>query len=140
MKIPRWTFRAAMSALTLVCAATVLSAQGVTTGAIAGQVTDATGRPVADVQIVIKNVGTGFQTGSFTRTDGRYRVPNLESGGPYTVTARRIGLRAQTQPDQYVPLSQTLGIDFKMSASVAQLTGVQVTATATPDVFTPSNQ
>src|SRR5437764_1457887 len=97
MKISRWTLRAVATIAALVSGTASVSAQGVTTGAVAGQVTDAGGRPIADVQIVIRNAQTGFQTGSFTRNDGRYRVQNLESGGPYTVTARRIGLQAQTQ-------------------------------------------
>jgi outer membrane receptor for ferrienterochelin and colicin len=124
----------------LVGGTSLLSAQGVTTGAIAGQVTDEAGRPLSEVQIVIKNVASGFQTGSFTRNDGRYRVQNLESGGPYTVTARRIGLQARTESNQIVPLAQTLVIDFKLTTAAAQLAGVQIVATATPDVFTPSNQ
>ena len=140
MKISRSTLRAVAVVAALVGGTSLLSAQGVTTGAIAGQVTDEAGRPLSEVQIVIKNVASGFQTGSFTRNDGRYRVQNLESGGPYTVTARRIGLQARTESNQIVPLAQTLVIDFKLTTAAAQLAGVQIVATATPDVFTPSNQ
>jgi hypothetical protein len=140
MKAPRWTIRVA-AALTVLCAgAATLSAQGITTGAVAGQITDEAGRPLADVQVVVRNAATGFQTGSFSRNDGRYRVQNIEPGAGYTVTARRIGLQAVVKENQVIPLSNTLNLDFKMSASVAQITGVQVVATATPEVFSPSNQ
>ena len=140
MNISRWTLRAVAALATFVVGATSVAAQGITTGAIAGQVTDDAGRPLTDVQIVVRNLQTGFSTGVFTRNDGRYRVQNLEPGGPYTVIARRIGLEAKTEQNQYVPLSQTLTLDFKLRIAAAQIAGVQVIATATPEVFTPNNQ
>ena len=96
-------------------------AQGITTGAIAGRVTDHGGEPLSGAQIVIRNRPTGFSAGAQTREDGRYRVQNLEPGGPYTVTARRIGMEPQTVENQLVPLSQTLTLDFKLSAQAATL-------------------
>src|SRR5262245_17157133 len=106
-----------------------MHAQGITTGAIAGTVTDTAGNPVSGVQVRIQNKTTGFVTGGLTREDGRYRVQNLEVGGPYTVTARRIGFEPSTKDDQYVPLSQTLVLDFKLGQRVAQIAGVTVLAT-----------
>src|SRR5215216_3961994 len=64
MHIHRW-----MSVLALVAmlpAGAVLSradAQGITTGAVTGTVTDSTGRPLDAVQIRIRNKATGFVTG-----------------------------------------------------------------------------
>ena len=43
--------------------ATRASAQGVTTGGIAGTVTDENNRPVADAQILVRNPTTGFTGG-----------------------------------------------------------------------------
>ena len=114
-----------------------LVAQGITTGAIAGQVTNEAGQPLAVVQIIIKNRSTGYTVGAQTREDGRYRVQNLEPGGPYSVTARRIGLQPQTQDNLTVPLSQTLAQDFKLATQVTQLGAVQVTAN--PGEFSPTN-
>ena len=88
-----------MSVLALVAmlpAGAVLSradAQGITTGAVTGTVTDSTGRPLDAVQIRIRNKATGFVTGGLTHEDGRYFVQGLEVGGPYEVIARRIGFR-----------------------------------------------
>ena len=140
MNAQRWTIRVAAALMALFAGAATLSSQGVTTGAVAGQVTDESGQPLANVQIVVRNAATGFQTGAFSRNDGRYRVQNIEPGAGYTITARRIGLQAVTKEGQIVPLSNTLNIDFKMGASVTQITGVQVLATATPEVFSPTNQ
>jgi hypothetical protein len=94
MRISRFIVGAAAALLTLLPGRLV--AQGITTGAIAGRVTTVGGEPLVGAQIVIRNRQTGFSAGTQTREDGRYRVQNLEPGGPYTVTARRIGMEPQT--------------------------------------------
>jgi outer membrane receptor for ferrienterochelin and colicin len=116
-----------------------IAAQGITTGAIAGRVTTVGGEPLVGAQIVIRNRQTGFSAGTQTREDGRYRVQNLEPGGPYTVTARRIGMEPQTVENQLVPLSQTLTLDFKLAAQAARLSSVEVVATTNAGEFAPTN-
>jgi hypothetical protein len=141
MTIPRWTIRVAAALTALFAGVATLSAQGVTTGAVAGVVTGEGGRPMADVQILVRNSGTGFQTGATTRADGRYRIQNIEPGGPYTLTARRIGLQPVTKENLFIPLSQTLNLDLQMGASVTQLAGVEIRASSsTAEVFSPTNQ
>jgi outer membrane receptor for ferrienterochelin and colicin len=115
-----------------------LAAQGITTGAIAGTVSDERGAPLSGVQIRIQNRTTGFVAGGLTREDGRYRVQNLEVGGPYSVTARRIGLQPDVKDNQFVPLSQTLVLDFKLTQTAAQLAGVTIISTTSQD-FSPAN-
>ncbi|HUQ83958.1 MAG TPA: TonB-dependent receptor [Gemmatimonadaceae bacterium] len=130
MLIHRW-----MSVLALVAtlpAGAVVSradAQGITTGAIGGLVTDTSGAPLAEVQIQVRNLATGYVVGSQSRDNGRYLVPGLEAGGPYTVTARRIGFAAQTRENVFVSLTQTTKTDFQMSVQATQLSGVAVVAT-----------
>ncbi|HMG18482.1 MAG TPA: carboxypeptidase-like regulatory domain-containing protein, partial [Gemmatimonadales bacterium] len=46
------------------------SAQGVTTGAIAGKVTDPQGQPVAQAAVQVTHRGTGFITSVRTRENG----------------------------------------------------------------------
>lgn len=137
MRISRFIVGAAAALLTAMPGR--LIAQGITTGAIAGRVTDETGQPLASAQIVIRNRNTGFTVGTMTRDDGRYRVQNLEPGGPYTITARRIGMQPQTLDNQLVPLSETLTLDFKLSQQVAQLSSVQVVATTNAGEFSATH-
>src|SRR5919202_1650360 len=85
----------ALALTAALCPPPAARAQGVTTGAIAGTVTDEAGRPIGGVQIRVQNKATGFTAGALTREDGRYRVQNLEVGGPYSVTARRRGVQAE---------------------------------------------
>jgi outer membrane receptor for ferrienterochelin and colicin len=137
MRITRWIL--GVVAALLVGLPGQLVAQGITTGAIAGRVTDEGGQPLASAQVVVRNRTSGFTVGTMTREDGRYRVQNLEPGGPYSVTVRRIGTQPQTLDNQLVPLSETLTLDFRLSQQVAQLSSVQVVATTNAGEFSPTH-
>lgn len=114
-------------------------AQGVTTGALRGLVSDSAGNPLADVQIRVTNTATGFSTGTLTRANGTYFIQGLEVG-LYTVQARRIGFEARTQNNVPVALSQTAVADFRLTNQVAQLAAVRVTGSVTAaETFSASN-
>ncbi|HEU4994622.1 MAG TPA: carboxypeptidase regulatory-like domain-containing protein [Gemmatimonadaceae bacterium] len=117
-----------------------LAAQGITTGAIGGLVTNEQGQPIEGAQIAIANPRTGARANATTRDNGRYFVQGLEVGDSYNVTVRRIGLVAQTKSNVKVSLSQTTRADFQMAAQAVQLAGVVVGAEVTrTEVFAPSN-
>jgi hypothetical protein len=116
-------------------------AQGLTTGAVSGSVTNAAGRPIENVQIEIVNVASGYKAGVLTRGNGQYYVQGLEIG-TYRVTARLIGYRPQTKTDIRVQLNLTTRVDFTMEEVAAQLAAVEVTAEAglfAPE-FSPARQ
>lgn len=138
MKAPRWTPRfAALVVAALLGGASTLSAQGTTTGAISGTVTIDQG-PAEGVQIQIVNTSTGYRASAVTRSNGVYLVQGLEVGGPYTVSARRIGYAPQTRNDIRVNLSQTTRVDFQLAAQAAVLTGVTTTAERRGALIAPS--
>ena len=130
MRINRWISVLAVTAM-LPASATLsrVHAQGITTGAIGGLVTDSSGAPLSAVQVQVRNLATGYVVGSISRENGRYLVPGLEAGGPYTVTARRIGFAPQTKENVYVSLTQTTQVDITLSSQATQLTGVAIVAT-----------
>jgi hypothetical protein len=131
------TLAAALAALSV--AVPHVHAQGVTTGALRGTVTDSVGNPVPGVQIRATNRATGYSAGTVTRDNGTYFMQGLEVGN-YDVQARRIGFEPRTQPNVPVALSQTALADFRLTQAVAQLRAVRVTATATAaETFAPSN-
>jgi outer membrane receptor for ferrienterochelin and colicin len=131
----RSLFRWAAPALFMASSA---MAQGVTTGAITGMITNEQNQPVDQAQITISNPRTGFSTNATTRESGRYFVQGLEVGGPYTVTARRIGMAPTTRTDVIVSLSQATRVDMQLRSQAVQLGGVMIEATRT-EVFAPSN-
>ncbi len=139
MRMQRWLGLAAMALVLLTGATRSAAAQGLTSGAVGGSVTDGAGKPLESVQIAIVNIATGFKAGVLTRSNGRYFVQGLEVGG-YRVTAKRLGLAPLTQ-DVRVTLNVAARVDFVMKESVAQLSEVKVVAV--PSIaadFSPNRQ
>jgi carboxypeptidase family protein len=114
-------------------------AQGVTTGAIAGRVTDPQGQPVAEAAVQVTHRGTGFTTSVRTRSNGQYLVQGLEVGGPYTVTVRGIGFQPFSRDNVDVNLSEATRVDAQLVAQAVELSAVTVTGAVTAD-FGPTRQ
>ncbi|HUX35109.1 MAG TPA: carboxypeptidase regulatory-like domain-containing protein [Gemmatimonadaceae bacterium] len=132
MNIPRWTLRGLL-AVALACAApAALAAQGVTTGAIAGTITNDQHQPVEGAQVQVTNRTTGFASRVTTRADGRYTVPGLDVGSNFSVTVRRIGFQPQTRNNVVVVLSQVTRVDIEMVTQATQLEAVTVVGAQDP--------
>src|SRR5439155_1129814 len=116
-----------------------VGAQGVTTGAITGKVTDAGGQPVALADVRIVNGSTGFTTSTRTRENGLFLVQGLEVGGPYTVTVRAIGQQPYQRDNVDVELSAATRVDVRLSPQAVELAAVSVIGGVTPD-FSPTRQ
>lgn len=65
--------------------------QSATTGAITGVVVNNDGTPLAGVFVKAVHVPTGTVFSAITRADGKYLMPAVKVGGPYTVTASMSG-------------------------------------------------
>src|SRR2546421_1079933 len=76
---------------------TVLGAQGVTTAAIAGLVTDSSGVPLEGARVVAVHGPSGTAYSAVTRADGRFTIPGMRVGGPYTVSVTVVGHRRAGQ-------------------------------------------
>jgi hypothetical protein len=86
MKSKTTVWTAALLALcTLPGAFAPAAAQGVTTGALSGIVTDAQMQPVAGASIIAIHEPSGTTYEATTRADGRYSIPGMRVGGPYSV-------------------------------------------------------
>jgi hypothetical protein len=62
-------------------------AQGLTSGAVAGTVSDPRGHPVPGATVVAVHEPSGSRYEVISRAGGRFAMPGLRVGGPYTVTA-----------------------------------------------------
>ncbi|MGH7688055.1 MAG: carboxypeptidase regulatory-like domain-containing protein, partial [Gemmatimonadaceae bacterium] len=134
----RWTLSGLVAVAFAMAMPAVSAAQGVTTGAISGTVTNDQHAGVEGAQVQVVNRNTGFTSRVTTRTDGRYTVPGLEVGSGYSVTVRRIGLMPQTRDNIVVVLSQVTRVDFELVTQAAQLEAVTVVANQDP-VMSPSH-
>jgi hypothetical protein len=92
-----------------------------------GLITDASGQPLPGATIVAVHTPTGSQYGTATLPNGRFNLPNIKVGGPYTVTVSFVGYRDQIQEGINLSLGQNFTIDFKLQESDVQLSEVEVT-------------
>src|SRR5690349_837796 len=116
-------------------------AQNVTSSAVAGQVVDASGQPVANATVTIVHEPSGTTKVVTTDASGRYTAQGLRVGGPFDITAAKSGLTQGEQDNVYLQLGQTSAVNLKMAAVEAQnLGGVTVTASALMQTFTPDNK
>lgn len=90
-------------------------AQSVTSAAINGIVTDKNGHQVPGANIVAVHLPSGTTYGTSSRQDGRYNLPGLRVGGPYTITASLVGYKKQAHTDIHLQLSQNLDLSFALA-------------------------
>jgi hypothetical protein len=104
-----------------------VKAQGVTTASVNGVITDKQGGiPGATVTITHQPTGTVYAT--VTRADGRYNIPNLRVGGPYTFKVTFIGFRDYVQEGITLSIGQDQRISTKLEDNTTSLAEVTVTA------------
>jgi Carboxypeptidase regulatory-like domain/TonB-dependent Receptor Plug Domain len=99
-----------------------------TTSEILGTVTDSNGG-LAGATVVAVHLPSGTKYGTTTRQDGRYNLPNVKIGGPYTITVSFIGYTSTEQSDIVLSLGQAYTANFKLQEKSSQLQEVVVTAT-----------
>jgi hypothetical protein len=107
----------ATACLLLLAGLPVVHAQ-VTTANLKGVVTDESGEPLIGANVVAVHTPSGAQYGISTREDGRFTLPNLRVGGPYTVTASSVGYAEVNEEGLFLNLGQTATVNFKLSSGV----------------------
>lgn len=105
-------------------------------GSIAGRVTDANGRPLADAELyLIKWVYDSGTQGARTRTDaqGRYAFPGLSTDLRYSVLASAEGFGQRYSPTVALRPGEALKVDdLSLSKADRVLTGRVVSGTGDP--------
>lgn len=113
----------------VVFGATTAFSQGITTSSMSGTIVDSKKQTIPGATVVATHEPTGTKYVTSTRADGRFNLPNLRVGGPYTVKVSYIGYT------EFVTngISLTLGEDYKLNATLADnnvtLSEVVVTGT-----------
>ncbi|MCR1025667.1 carboxypeptidase-like regulatory domain-containing protein [Cellulophaga baltica] len=123
----RWKLTTKLSILMIL--GTVLLSYGQSTNAtIKGKVTDANDEPLMGATIIVKNVSTGFTSGSISNIDGNYQLQQLPLGGPYTVTAQYLGFEDVVNKEFMLNLSDVINVNFIMKESATNLDEVVVSS------------
>ncbi len=112
--------------LVFVCTAAAAGFAQVTTASIAGLVTDSNGGALPGANIVATHVPSGTTYGSVTLADGRYRIPGMRIGGPYTVKISFVGYKEQIINDVFLNLNFAANVNAKLVDESTQLEEIVV--------------
>ncbi|OKS86756.1 hypothetical protein RG47T_2213 [Mucilaginibacter polytrichastri] len=82
----------------------------VTTGSFTGTIKDSKGLPLPGATVIATHVPTGTTYSTVSRNNGDFNLPNVKSGGPYTVKISFVGFAARTFTD----LAASLGTPTKV--------------------------
>ena len=76
-------FKTVVFILFLGLLSTAAFAQGTTTSGMNGRVVNANGETLPGATVIAVHIPTGSQFGGITDTEGYFRLPNMQVGGPY---------------------------------------------------------
>jgi hypothetical protein len=107
------------------------AAQTVTTGNIAGTVTDTQGGVLPGANVVATHTPTGTTYEAVTGADGRFSILNVRVG-PYTVAVNMSGFKPEQQENVDVQLGAERTVDFKLQ--VASLTETVEVVAQAPEI------
>ncbi|MDT8346297.1 MAG: TonB-dependent receptor, partial [Flavobacteriaceae bacterium] len=123
------TFRHLVLFASLLFAAYGAYAQGSTNSAITGKVTTSDGEPLVGVNVLAVHTPTGSRYGAVTDLEGFYRISNMRSGGPYSITVSYVGYREFKLEGETLPLGVTTRINAELQEEASALDEVVITAT-----------
>src|SRR5271156_5736528 len=104
-------------------------AQGETTSAIVGQVTDATSAAIPGATVTITNREIGLQRSAKTDDEGRFNFPQLKPG-TYSVRVEAEGFDPRQNDSVFSGLGQKQTVDFTLK--VARSNGTVEVSGAVP--------
>ena len=104
-------------------------------GSIQGKVTDSNGNPVANVDITLLNLDTGYYQTISSKDDGRYRARLLPLG-TYQVTAVKTGLAVYQQDGIKLTIGSVVSLDMVLKPITFEET---ITVTADAPIVEVSN-
>lgn len=110
-------------------------AQGETTSAIVGQVTDATNAAIPGAKVTITNRETGLQRTAKTDDEGRFNFPQLKPG-LYSVKVEAKGFDPQQNDKVLSGLGQNQTVDFALKVAESKQT---VEVSGEPSLINPED-
>ncbi|MDQ3179928.1 MAG: carboxypeptidase regulatory-like domain-containing protein, partial [Acidobacteriota bacterium] len=107
----------------------------VTTSEIVGRVDDPQGNPVAGANVEAVHLPSGTLYTAVANDAGRYALPGMRVGGPYTVKAFQAGFNEQTFENLQLSLGTAATINFTLSSAINET--IEVTGSDN-EIFTES--
>lgn len=89
--------------------------QGITTSAVNGLIVDDQNNPLPSANVIAVHDPSGTTYGTASRGNGRYSIPGMRVGGPYTVTVSYVGFGKQAQRNIFLNLGVATDVDFVLT-------------------------
>ncbi|MFD2786338.1 TonB-dependent receptor [Hymenobacter rubripertinctus] len=90
-------------------------AQGSTTSAMNGVITDKTGEGLPGATVIAVHTPTNTQYVAPTNSEGRFNIQNMRVGGPYTVRITFVGYKEAVRENIFLTLGQNQRLDINLS-------------------------
>ncbi len=100
----------------------------VTTSSLSGTVSDTNGEGLPGATVIALHTPTGTEYGTTTRPNGKFNLPNLRVGGPYTLSVTYVGFQKSIQEGISLKLGQNLNLDVVLKDDVEVLGEVVISA------------
>src|SRR5207244_3876889 len=100
-----------------------------TTATISGTVYDDKGTIVPGASVLVKHEPTGFATGTTSNAKGIFVIPNLNPGGPYTITISFFGFKEQKLENINLSLGNNPDANIVMASNDKSLQEVVISGT-----------
>src|SRR5262245_51278995 len=97
-----------------------------TTATIAGQITNTKGEALPSSTVTVTLTTTGTKHNILTLQDGRFTIPNLRVGGPYTIEISHVGYHSKTIDNVMLNLGHTFAVDEVLIESAGELGAIVV--------------
>ena len=110
-------------------------AQGETTSAILGQVTDASGAAIPGATVSIANRETSMRRSLNTDEEGRFNFPQL-TPGTYSVRVEAVGFDPQQNDNVFSGLGQKQTVNFTLQVALSKQT---MEVSSAPPILNPEN-
>jgi hypothetical protein len=100
----------------------------VTTSSLSGIVTDKNGEALPGATIVATHTPSGTNYGTVALASGKYTIPGMRVGGPYTVKITFIGYQDQSFDNIYLSLGVAANVNAQLTDASTELSEVVVTS------------
>jgi len=108
------------------------AAQGVTSAAVTGRLTDESHAPVEQAVVNLINTSNGQRYSTRSSSDGRFYFENAQVGGPYTLEVRALGFAPEQATGVTLSLGQRFVRDFSLKRTAVEVAGITVSANENP--------
>lgn len=100
----------------------------VTTSSVSGIVTDSKGEALPGANVVATHTPSGTTYGTVTQANGKYTIPGMRVGGPYTIKISFIGYKEQIFDNLYLSLGTGADVKAELVDQSTELAEIVVTS------------